>query len=208
MEYHKGKNYQNKALQKKDLNDDPIISFDQWINEAKNFGIEDYNAFHLSTSDMEGNVSGRIVLLKSIINNKIIFFTDYSSRKGQQITNNEKVAVTFYWGKLERQIRMEGTIEQTSDEVNDHYFALRPKESQAAAIASKQSEKIDNRAMLEKKFNDTLYRKENLTRPSSWGGYAISPDYFEFWQGRPNRLNDRIAYARKENEWIRYRLEP
>jgi pyridoxamine 5'-phosphate oxidase len=110
MQYHKGKDYQDKTLRKEDLNENPIISLNEWIDEAKNSGIADYNAFHLSTSDSSGNVSGRIVLLKSIENEKIIFFTDYTSRKGQQIAENKKVAATFYWGSLERQIRIEGTI--------------------------------------------------------------------------------------------------
>lgn len=208
MKYHKGKTYQNNALQKKDLNENPIISLNQWIYEARNSGIEDYNAFHLSTSDLKGNVSGRIVLLKSIEDEKLIFFTDYTSRKGQQITINKNVAATFYWGSLERQIRIEGTIEKTSNDINDEYFAQRPKESQIAAIASNQSEVIDNRNALESKYNAIISQKRDLNRPDNWGGYEIIPNHIEFWQGRPNRLNDRIVYTKLNNGWEKHRLQP
>jgi pyridoxamine 5'-phosphate oxidase len=207
MQYHKGKDYQDKTLRKEDLNENPIISLNEWIDEAKNSGIEDYNAFHLSTSDSSGNVSGRIVLLKSIEKEKIIFFTDYTSRKGQQIAENKKVAATFYWGSLERQIRIEGTIEKTSEKINDEYFALRPMESQAAAIASNQSQIIKSRKELEANHS-SLLQNTKFQRPNSWGGYSIQPTKIEFWQGKPNRLNDRILYKLENYSWNTSRLAP
>lgn len=208
MQFHQGKKYQNKVLHKNDLDNNPIISLNEWINKARESGIEDYNAFHLSTSDLKGSVSNRVVLLKAIKNGKIIFFTDYSSRKGQQINANNKVAVTFYWGQLEKQIRIEGTIQKTTNAINDEYFALRPKESQAAAIASNQSKIISNRHELESRFNDILNSTDELKRPENWGGYKINPHYIEFWQGRPNRLNDRIVFSKTKNNWKKFRLAP
>jgi pyridoxamine 5'-phosphate oxidase len=208
MQFHAGKEYQNKALHKKDLNQNPVISLNEWIDEAKNSGIEDYNAFHLSTADKNGSISGRIVLMKAIINEKIIFFTDYSSRKGKQINDNNLVAATFYWGKLERQIRIEGTIAKTLNEINDQYFSERPKESQAAAIASNQSQKIENRKALELKYKEVINSETQLKRPSNWGGYEITPNYIEFWQGRPSRLNDRVLFSRQSKEWNVTRLAP
>ncbi|PLX15271.1 MAG: pyridoxamine 5'-phosphate oxidase, partial [Salinivirgaceae bacterium] len=193
---------------KNDLDKNPFISLNQWVNEAKDSGIEDYNAFHLSSSDLKGNVSGRIVLLKLIESDKIIFFTDYSSRKGEQINENPKVAATFYWGPMERQIRIEGTIEKSTDMINNQYFSQRPRESQAAAIASNQSKEIENRDLLESKYQEIINDNNELKRPNNWGGYEISPKYFEFWQGRPNRLNDRIAYKKLENSWNKFRLAP
>lgn len=199
--------YNRHQLLEGDLPDDPIAAFQNWFEEAMQEKIPDYNAFHLATSDAQGYVSGRIVLLKSIENNQFLFYTNYDSKKGQQIEDNNRVAATFFWSALERQVRIEGTISRVESSKSDAYFKTRPIDSQAAAAASRQSEKIENREALENRF-EAFRSQDTIERPEHWGGYAINPVAIEFWQGRPSRLNDRIAYDKTENGWEKNRLSP
>ncbi|ALO17419.1 Pyridoxine/pyridoxamine 5'-phosphate oxidase [Salinivirga cyanobacteriivorans] len=206
MQINSRREYNLDSLDFEDLPDSPMEAVEYWLAAANK--QPDYNAFHLSTSNGDGRVSGRMVLLKGIEQGRLMFFTDYDSRKGQQINKNNRVAATFFWPALERQIRIEGTATRLSAGQSDAYFDSRPPESRAAAIASLQSQKAESRADLEQRYETMLKGNEQLERPARWGGYGIEPFYVEFWQGRPSRLNDRIVFEKSEGKWIRYRLEP
>ncbi len=198
--------YKKQSLSDNELGIQPANAFKIWLDEAKQHS-EHYSAFNLSTSAKNGRVSSRIVLLKEIENESLIFFSDYTSLKGEQIAENPLVAVTFFWGELERQVRIEGKISKISTEKSDHYFNSRPEASQWAAIASEQSKIVVSRENLEEIY-EKIKRTEKNERPANWGGYSIDPHYYEFWQGRENRLNDRIAFEKAANGWKRYRLQP
>jgi pyridoxamine 5'-phosphate oxidase len=202
--------YQASKLDIEDCDKDPILQFDQWLEHAIETKCDEPNAFVLSTAK-NNQPHARVVLLKGIHQNQFIFYTNYNSAKGSEIEVNDKVALTFLWLPLQRQIRIEGIISKTPEKISDEYFHKRPRGSQLGAIASPQSSKVPNRATLEKMFKDTEVKfneVETLPRPAHWGGYGITPCYFEFWQGRNNRMHDRICYEMKNSQWEKFRLAP
>lgn len=206
------RNYTRSELHEAELAADPIEQLQQWVDDAsKTPNIDEPTAMVLATVGVDGRPSARIVLARQIDANGITFFTNYTSRKGTEIEHHPAVAATFYWGPLERQIRIEGVAERVSSEESDRYFAARPYLSRLSAHASQQSSVIADRNTLETEIVELVSRfpeGESVPRPEQWGGYRISPDLFEFWQGRPNRLHDRLRYRTTPVGWIIERLAP
>lgn len=165
---------------------------------------------NISTVDSENRPSSRIVLLRDVNENGFVFYTNYLSRKAKEIKEKNFGAINFFWPELERQIRIKGELEKVSTKVSDDYFALRPRGSQIGAWASPQSSKIESREILEQneKYFTEKFQNQAVPRPENWGGYLLKPDYFEFWQGRENRLHDRVSYEKKEDNWVIFRLAP
>lgn len=203
------KDYQLASLLENEVNKNAIEQFKIWFNEALNAQITEPNAMCLSTINGQKPES-RIVLLKDITNDGFVFYTNYNSAKGQQIAANNHVCLNFVWLELERQVRIEGIAEKVNDEENDAYFYSRPLGSQIGAIISSQSEILDNRNTLEEalKQAEQKYQLEKPIRPAHWGGYIVKPKLIEFWQGRSNRLHDRLEYEMIESEWEIRRLNP
>lgn len=203
--------YKKNSLDEKDLREDPFLQFEQWFEEARNAGIYEPNAMNLATADITGRPSSRIVLLKGFNATGFIFYTNYSSKKGQQLLENPWAALNFFWPELERQVRIEGKIVMTSAEESSAYFSKRPKGSQIGAIVSPQSQVITNRSGLEMQWKelDKTSALTELTRPGNWGGYRLIPELVEFWQGRSSRLHDRLQYTLKDGKtWKIGRLAP
>ena len=205
------KEYRRAELRRATLVPEPFGQFRKWFDEASNANLEEPNAMMLATTSADGQPSLRAVLLKAWSEAGFVFFTNYESRKGQEITKNPKVALLFYWAELERQIRIEGRAIQTSRELSEAYFSKRPLSSQISAAVSAQSQKVGSRAELEDKAR--LLAKDFAERPvpcpTNWGGYEVKPDRFEFWQGRENRLHDRFEYiAAAGKGWKINRLAP
>lgn len=203
-------NYQATRLDIEDCDPNPVVQFDKWLEEAITSRCDEPNAFVLSTVK-DNKPRGRVVLLKGVHENDFVFYTNYNSAKGHEVALNENVALTFLWLPLHRQIRIEGTITKVSEAASEEYFHKRPRGSQLGAIASPQSTKVKNRAELEKLFHDaeSKYKdEEKLPRPAHWGGYSVTPTYIEFWQGRDNRMHDRICYEYVNGKWVRSRLAP
>ncbi len=202
--------YQLKKLDIDDCHINPFTQFQEWLDEAIKAGCDEPNAFILSTVH-EGQPRGRALLLKGIIDGGLVFYTNYQSSKGHEIQDQQKVSMTFLWLPLQRQIRVEGVALKTSKETSDSYFHKRPRGSQLGAIASPQSSPLKSRKELEDIFDqvETKFQGvEILPRPDHWGGYKIVPQYFEFWQGRNNRMHDRINYLLESNQWKLSRLAP
>lgn len=202
--------YQASKLDISDCDADPIIQFDHWLQHAIETKCDEPNAFTLSTV-INGQPRGRVVLLKGVHENQLVFYTNYNSSKGQEILLNDKVAMTFLWLPLQRQIRVEGIVTKVPAKLSDEYFHKRPRGSQLGAIASPQSKRVETRSDLEKMFKDTEVKfanEETLPRPAHWGGYGVTPTYVEFWQGRNNRMHDRICYEKKNSAWEKFRLAP
>lgn len=204
------RDFSKKALSKKDVSSNPFTQFEVWFEEAVNAQILDPYAMNIATVDKHGKPSLRVVYLRGINDNELVFYTNYNSKKGADLMSNTAIAVNFFWGELERQVRVEGIVKQASKELSDEYFAKRPKESQIGAWASNQSHDIKNRLELEEKlaYYTQKYKNTKVPRPPHWGGYLIEPTLFEFWQGRPNRLHDRIVYTKSNNEWRLKRIAP
>ena len=188
---------------------DPLQQFGIWMDQAILAEIDEPTAMTLATVGPDGQPSARMVLLKGYDDQGFVFYTNYESRKGQEISKNHRVAMVLYWKELERQVRIEGVVLKTSGQESDEYFKSRPPESQVSAIISPQSNVIPDRKYLE------VLRKEYMKgftgehmRPSHWGGFHVIPEMVEFWQGRPNRLHDRIRYSRKGGDWVIERLAP
>lgn len=201
--------YQKKSLSENEVDRDPIVQLKTWWNEAVAGKIYEPNAMTLSTC-VDSKPSSRIVLLKSILDEGILFFTNYESRKGREIKDNPNVSVLFFWEDLERQVRIEGVAERASSQISDEYFQSRPRGSQIGAWASPQSEKVESREELDEKekYYENYFTGKEIPRPEHWGGYLIRPQMIEFWQGRPSRLHDRIVYQKEENAWKIFRLAP
>jgi pyridoxamine 5'-phosphate oxidase len=202
--------YKMNSLLEVNMVSNPIEQFSTWFNEAIASKIEEVNAMTLATVNKAGQPSARIVLLKGMSENGFEFFTNYESHKAEDMAQNEKVALVFFWKELERQIRIEGTVEKLTAEKSDAYFNSRPLESRIGAWSSPQSRVIDNRAFLENNVQAKKehFEKYDITRPDFWGGYVVKPITIEFWQGRSNRLHDRIQYFKENNDWCIRRLAP
>ena len=205
------KSYDKNKLNVRDINSQPMEFFKSWFQDAlKNKNIEEANAMTLTTLGLDDFPKGRVVLLKSFTEEGFIFFTNYESEKGVSIDYHSKVGLSFFWPPLERQIIIKGEIEKISPEDSDDYFSSRPKGSQISALISEQSKVIKSREILEQKMNmmEKKYSRKEIKRPDNWGGYLVKPKSFEFWQGRPNRLHDRILCTLLKNSWDIKRLSP
>ena len=203
--------YTAATLSENDTKGDPINQFEQWFNEALAAKLHEPNAMTLATATTNGKPSARIVLLKGFNQHGFIFYTNYLSRKGKEITKNPQGAITFFWSEMQRQVRIEGTIEKLSKEDSERYFHSRPKGSQIGAVVSPQSQEIEGRDELEKKWSEleVEYEGKEVPKPSFWGGYILNPQLVEFWQGRPSRLHDRILYKKVDKKsWKKVRLAP
>ncbi len=205
------KEYKLQTLSEKDVLKDPIDQFDKWWQEAVHAGIDEVNAMTLATASADGMPDARIVLLKGFDTKGFSFFTNYNSSKGQQLLENPRAALVFFWKELERQVRISGLVSLVSEKVSDDYFNSRPEGSRLGAWASPQSEVIENREWLEE--NEKKLRGQwagsSVTRPPHWGGYVVRPVRMEFWQGRPSRLHDRILFSLQRNgQWKIERLAP
>ena len=189
----------------------PIDFFRRWFNEAIASGSRLPDSMTLATATKDGKASARIVLLKGVENDGFVFYTNYNSRKAQELDENPRAALVLYWIQLDRQVRVEGSVERTSAAESDEYFQTRPRESQLGALASPQSEVIETRNVLEESFRklDEQYRDQPVARPAHWGGYRLKPELIEFWQNREGRLHDRILYDRQaDGSWTIQRLAP
>lgn len=189
---------------------DPMLLFHKWYEEAFERNCSEPHAVTISTVDGEGQPSSRTVYMKELLEEGIVFYTNYESQKGQDIAQNPRVSALFYWDCLERQVRLNGIAEKVPAEMSDDYFNSRPRGSKLGAWASKQSAVIEHREDLEKAYADAEKRFEGkeVPRPPFWGGYLIRPTYIEFWQGRPSRLHDRISFTKKGNKWDVQRKNP
>ena len=202
------KDYTKGSLKVSDLSDSPFDSFQKWLDEAISSEVEEPTALTLSTIHEGKRPRSRVVLLKKIDDLGLVFFTSYNSQKGTEIASNPYAAMNFFWPELERQVRVEGHIEKISSTESDDYFYSRPKESQAGAIVSAQSKEIPEGLDLSAEINALTKQPDKLKRPEHWGGFRLIPDYFEFWQGRPSRIHDRVFYQLQNERWSKGRLSP
>lgn len=199
------------SLSEKDVDANPVRQFDKWFNEAINAKVYEPNAMTLATATPDGRPSARVVLLKGFSDDGFKFYTNYLSRKGRELAKNPNAALVFLWGDMERQIRIEGTIEKLDKWYSEKYFHSRPKKSQIGAVASPQSQEIDGREQLEARMQEleAQYADSEVPKPAHWGGYILKPRMIEFWQGRRSRLHDRIVYKKTDNKnWKIVRLAP
>ncbi|MFZ5973626.1 MAG: pyridoxamine 5'-phosphate oxidase [Bacteroidota bacterium] len=205
------KEYARESLDVKDVHPDPLQQFDKWFQEAVQANVLEPNAMNLATISEQGRPTSRIVLLKGLEDGGFVFYTNYQSQKGRELALNNSCALNFFWPELERQVRIEGVAERVSASQSDRYFQSRPRGSQVGAWSSPQSAVIANRQLLEDRVAEITKKFEGqavLPRPQQWGGYVVMPFEIEFWQGRPNRLHDRILYSLVEGKWILNRLAP
>jgi len=208
---HLRKSYQKGALNIDDIQNDPMTFFKNWFDQANETqAIEEANAMTLSTLGLDDFPKSRIVLLKALIEEGFVFYTNYQSEKGISIAHHSKVGLAFFWPPLERQVIIKGEAVKLTNEASDAYFQSRPKGSQIGAIVSDQSKVISDRSIMEAKLEalEIEYAEKDVPRPEHWGGYVVKPQCIEFWQGRPNRLHDRIRYQLQGNFWNIERLAP
>ena len=205
------KDYKQDTLSKSQVDENPIVQFGTWMNEAiSSTLVIEPNAMTLITSTPDGKPSARVVLLKSFDNEGFVFYTNYESRKGHELNVNPHACIVFDWHVMERQVRIEGIVKKLSPEESDRYFNSRPKSSQLGAWISPQSTFIDNRQELDdRRINiENQFKDKIITRPPNWGGYVLMPHTIEFWQGRQSRLHDRLIYIKTDATWILRRLAP
>jgi pyridoxamine 5'-phosphate oxidase len=205
------KDYQRFNLREEDVDPDPIGQFQAWFDEAALGDVPEVNAMALATASLDGRPSVRMVLLRGFDERGFSFFTNYESRKARELEENPRAALVIFWHELERQVRIEGRVERVSDEESDRYFHGRPAGSRIGAWASPQSRVIAGRDALEALYAEveSRYADDTIPRPANWGGYRVVPDSIEFWQGRPNRLHDRLVYSRRpDGGWTIERLAP
>lgn len=206
------KSYEKSQLLENNIPEDPINLFHKWFYETEEFGgVEEVNAMTVATIGLDGFPKSRVVLLKKFDENGFIFYTNYNSEKGRAILNNPNICLSFFWHTMERQVIIKGIAEKTSETISDNYFDSRPDGSKLGAIVSSQSEIISSREYLDIKLKEleNEYEGKNITRPSFWGGFLVRPIEVEFWQGRPNRLHDRIRYKLHDDfNWKIDRLSP
>lgn len=202
--------YSKNSLDETDVESDPIMQFEQWMKEAIDSQVPEPNAMTLSTVDMQNKPHSRVVLLKEVEDDHFVFYTNYSSEKGDEMDDNPNVSLCFLWLELERQVRIEGTVEKVPKEHSEEYFKERPYKSQLGALASNQSSVVPNREFLEERFKELeeKYPEGEVPMPEMWGGYKVKPEALEFWQGRRSRLHDRIKYEKVGSKWDIKRLSP
>ena len=205
------KEYTRTGLNETDASPDPIAQFRRWFDEALAADLHEPNAMTLASATPYGRPSARVVLLKGFDERGFVFYTNYEGRKGRELENNPQCALVFYWGELERQVRVEGRASRVAEEESERYFGSRPRGSRLGAWVSEQSRPVDSRDALEKRLRglEAEYEGREVPRPQFWGGYRVEPEVIEFWQGRENRLHDRLVYRRSEGGgWRRERLQP
>lgn len=201
--------YEQDQLLESSINKNPFKQFGIWFDKVLETKIIEPNAMTIATSTKSGLPSARVVLLKDFNETGFTFFTNYGSRKGKELLENPFAALLFWWKEFERQVRIEGKIEKISRKESEEYFNIRPLKSRYGALTSNQSEIVESREVLEKRFSELENQfGENPPMPENWGGYKLVPDKFEFWQGRENRLHDRILYEKVDDDWKIYRLQP
>ncbi|TXL62182.1 pyridoxamine 5'-phosphate oxidase [Aeromicrobium terrae] len=198
--------YADAGLDEGDAGDDPVALLGRWTTQAIEAGLHEPNAMALATATPDGAPSVRLVLLKALDADGAVFYTNYASRKGDELETNPRAAAVLLWHPLQRQVRIEGRVSRVGPAESDRYFDSRPEGARAAAIASDQSRPVESRTALEQRFAEAS--AEALVRPDDWGGYRIALDVMEFWQGRPNRLHDRLRYSRSDAGWTCERLQP
>ncbi len=205
---HLRQDYNSNQLMEDNINNSPFIQFELWFDLVLKADIIEPNAMTIATATKSGVPSARMVLLKGFDETGFTFFTNYESRKGKELSENPFASLLFWWREFEKQVRIEGKIEKISREESEEYFQLRPLKSRYGALASNQSEVVENREVLEKKFADLEKQLgNNPPTPENWGGYKLVPSKFEFWQGRQDRLHDRICYEKVDDDWKIYRLQ-
>jgi pyridoxamine 5'-phosphate oxidase len=204
------KEYTRSGLKESDTSPDPVEQFRRWFDEALAADLHEPNAMTLATATPDGRPSARVVLLKGFDERGFVFYTNYEGRKGGELATNPRAAIVFYWGELQRQVRIEGRVSRTPDRESDAYFAGRPRGSQLGAWVSEQSRPVRDRGALEERLRELEvgYEGREVPRPPFWGGYRVEPETIEFWQGRENRLHDRLVYRYSEGLWRRERLQP
>lgn len=203
--------FSKKKLKPELLHKNPVKQFENWLNEAINAEVNEPTAMCMASVGSDGQPSTRVLLLKGIESDQFIFYTNYNSQKSRELKNNSKSALNFYWPELERQVNIQGVIEKTDEKTSDAYFKSRPYKSRIGAWASPQSEPIPSRNFIKLEFAKyaAKYIGQEVPRPPHWGGYALNPKSIIFWQGRPNRLHDRVRYSiQKDGNWIMERLAP
>ena len=202
--------YKLNKLSEKTVQQDPLNQFEKWFKEVLKVGLIEPNAMILATADNKAKPSVRVVLMKEYGREGFTFFTNYTSRKGQNLSDNSHASILFFWAELERQVRVEGLIKKISRTESKKYFDTRPLESRLAAWTSEQSKMIPGRDYLEAKFQifKRQFKGRQIPVPPDWGGFRLVPEYFEFWQGRESRLHDRICYKKVTKKWKIFRLSP
>ncbi len=205
--------YHGEGLDAAFFAEDPVLQFERWMEDAVSHNVKEPNAVHVATVDADGRPSGRIVLLRDFSYRGFSFYTNYDSRKGEELEHNNHASMTFFWSELYRQVRLAGDVFRLPAEESDAYFRSRPRESQISALVSQQSKILESRELLERLATEIneKYRDKPIPRPDNWGGYCLSPHYVEFWQGREYRLHDRIQYVRMTEDgrtWSKRLLFP